>query len=119
MFPFVVEELNKSTVLLVKNPKCIFLTALNSIKDSLADKMNFLGLKSAVLTSDNCKDVLKSEEIKIFFVSPETLKLKMVIQALLSIRASVVLKCIDEAHLFMAWGVEKRNGKTFRPAMQL
>ena len=114
-----VEELNKSTVLLVKNPKCIFLTALNSIKDSLADKMNFLGLKSAVLTSDNCKDVLKSEEIKIFFVSPETLKLKMVIQALLSIRDSVVLKCIDEAHLFMAWGVEKRNGKTFRPAMQL
>ena len=119
LFPFIVQELNRSITLLVKNPKCIFLTALNSIKESLANKMNFLGLKSTVLTSENCKDASKSEEIKILFVSPEVLQQKIVIQALLSIRDSVVIKCVDEAHLFMAWGVEKKNGKTFRPAMQL
>ena len=37
----------------------------------------------------------------------------------MSIRTSIVIKCVDEAHLFFSWGLEKKKGRTFRPAMQL
>ena len=119
MFPYVIEEINRRGVCLIENPKCIFLTALNSIKDSLAKNMCSIGLAATVLTSDNCKEVLKSKTIRVFFVSPETLWQKTVVQELLSVRDSIVLKCIDEVHLFIAWGVEKKGIRTFRPAMQL
>ena len=59
------------------------------------------------------------KEIKIILVSPEVLKLNPVVKSLMDVRSTIVLKCIDEAHLFLSWGIEKKRGKTFRPAMQL
>ena len=48
------------------------------------------------------------------------MKQNCVIKALLGVRKDFVMKCVDEAHLFLAWGTEKKKGKkAFRPAMQL
>ena len=52
-------------------------------------------------------------------MSPEVLKRKEVIKTLMSVRTSIIIKVVDEAHLFFSWGLEKKRGKTFRPAMQL
>ena len=62
---------------------------------------------------------MNSKTIRIVLISPEVLKKKDVIQTLLTVRNSFVIKCIDEAHLFMIWGVQKSKGQSFRPAMQL
>ena len=78
-----------------------------------------MGLSVSVLTSSNANDVLKSADVMIVLISPELLHFKQVVQSLLSVRTSVVIKCIDEAHLFKAWGIDKNKGKNFRPAMQL
>ena len=52
---------NKLNLKLSDSPKCLFLTALNSIKDNLAQKMNSLGLHAAVMTSNNAAEVLNSK----------------------------------------------------------
>ena len=93
--------------------------ALNSIKDSLVQNMKSMGLSAVVMTSANAQDVVASTEVKIILLGPELLKLRSVVQALLSVRETFVIKCVDEAHLFMAWGVETKKGKHFRPAMKL
>ena len=72
-----------------------------------------------MLTSSNAQDVFVSTEVRIVLLGPELLLQRPVIEALLSVRETFVIKCVDEAHLFMAWGVEKKKGKCFRPAMQL
>ena len=72
-----------------------------------------------MLTSDNSKQVLSSSTIKIVFVSPEVLEQTCVVQALLAVKESIILKLVDEAHLFAAWGVQKKKGRSFRPAMRL
>ena len=59
------------------------------------------------------------QEIKIILLSPEVLKRNEVIKSLMDVRSSIILKCVDEAHLFYSWGIEKQKGETFRPAMQL
>ena len=55
-----------------------------------------LGLGAESLTVDNTENVLKSEKIKIVFVSPEMLKTNKTVQALLCYRTSFVIKCIGE-----------------------
>ena len=120
LFPYPVEELNSMLSLdFVRSPKCLLLTALNSIRDSLAQKLQSLGLGAEILSVSNADEILESKEAKIILVSPEVLKQNSVIHALLSVRDSFVVKCVDEAHLFMQWGVAKKGCKTFRPAMQL
>ena len=84
--------------------------------------MEKLGLESEVITQLNVKEVVKSSSVKILFVSPELLKLNEVIQSLISVSASFVIKCIDEAHLFLSWGTKQKNrkkAKAFQPAMLL
>ena len=79
-----------------------------------------LGFDAEIVTVKNVKDVVRSESVHILFISPETLKSDLVIQSLLSVKNDFVIKCVDEAHIFVAWGVEKKKGqKAFRPAMQL
>ena len=95
------------------------MTALNSIKQSLLKGLRDTGLQAEALTSENAREVVKSREIKIILVSPEALKNKRVTEALLSERSAFVIKCVDEAHLFMEWGIQKRKKKSFRPAMKL
>ena len=81
---------------LPENPKVLILTALNSIKDSLAENMMCLGLDASVLTIGNAKQVLESQTVKIVFVSPEVLKQSSTVQALLAVRNTFVLKCIGQ-----------------------
>ena len=120
LFPYLVEELNSvQTTGLSLTPKGLFLTALNSIKNSLAQNMKSFGLNTAVLSVSNATEVVKCKSVRVVFVSPETLKNKWVIQALLSERDCFLIKCIDEAHLFTSWGIEKQKKNIFRPAMQL
>ena len=71
------------------------MTALNSIKDSLSSNMVSLGLSAVVLSNSNL-EVLKSELVKIVFVSPELLKQNSTIQALLNARNAFVIKCIGQ-----------------------
>ena len=101
-------------------PKCLFITALNSIKDSLSQKISDLGLNAEVVIKLNVSEVFKSECVKIFFISPEMLKTNAVIDGLMSVGKDFVIKCVDEAHLFLSWGIVKKKGrKAFRPAMKL
>ena len=55
-----------------------------------------LGLSAVVLSNSNLKEVLKSELVKIVFVSPELLKQNSTIQALLNARNEFVIKCIGQ-----------------------
>ena len=105
---------------LPERPKCLFVTALNSLRESLSKNMKTLRFDSEIITPTNCKAILKSKSTKIFFISPESLKQNCIIQALISVGSDFVIKCIDEVHLFNSWGL-KKNGKfkAFRPAMQL
>ena len=54
-----------------KAPKCLLMTALNSIKQSLLKGLRDTGLQAEALTSENAREVVKSREIKIILVSPE------------------------------------------------
>ena len=120
LFPYLVEELKANLDLnLPANPKCLFLTPLNSIRDSLSKNMKSLGLDAEILTKSNAVEVLKSDTVKILFLSPELLNTQTIIQALLSVSKEFVIKVIDEVHLYLSWGIKKKRGKSFRPAMQL
>ena len=66
-------------------PKCLFITALNSLKDSLSKKISDLGLKTEVVTTLNVSEVFKSESVRIYFISPEMLKTHAVIDGLMSV----------------------------------
>jgi superfamily II DNA helicase RecQ len=86
----------------------------------LSKKISDLGLKTEVVTTLNVSEVFKSESVRIYFISPEMLKTKAVIHGLMSVRNDFVIKCVDEAHLFLNWGIVKKKGrKAFRPAMKL
>ena len=101
-------------------PKCLFVTALNSLRESLSMSMKTLGFDAEIITLTNCKSILKSKSIKIFFISPEMLKQNCIVQALICVGRDFVIKCIDEVHLFNSWGLKKSGKfKAFRPAMQL
>ena len=63
LFPYLVQDLNLKLGLgLPDSPKCLFLTALNSIKESLAQNIKLLGLDVAILTEPNAKEILSSKE---------------------------------------------------------
>ena len=61
--------------------------------------MSQLGLEAVVITQQNVEQILMSETIKIFFLSPELLKSDAVIRALVSVGKDFVIKCIDEAEI--------------------
>lgn len=121
LFPYVVDELRvQHSVLASVQPKCLLLTALNSIRDNILMKIRKMGLDVDIVTSGNVNDLTKSKKIRILLISPEMLSLKSVVQSLMSIREDIVIKCIDEAHLFLRWGMDRSKlEKGFRPAMKL
>ena len=119
LFPYLVEDLKMHhDVDLPSCPKCLFVTALNSIKGSLSMKLSKLGLDAEIITKENADELLTSKNVKVFLVSPEVMKQDKVTRALLCVAKDFVIKCIDEAHLFLSWGMTKRKGgKVFRPSM--
>ena len=120
IFPYLVEDLRKDCLDLPLYPKCLFVTALNSLKSSLSNKMSQLGLEAEVVSQQNVEQILNSKTVKIYFTSPEVLKSPSVIRVLLAFAKDFVIKCVDEAHLFYSWGVKQKKGRNvFRPAMQL
>ena len=63
LFPYVVSDLNEKLNLgLTDSPKCLFMTALNSVKESLANNILSLGLNAAILTGSNAAELLSSKE---------------------------------------------------------
>ena len=102
------------------NPRCLFVTALNSIRDSISSKLSSFGLGVSVVTPENVEQVVLDKSVKVLLVGPEVLAKKSVIQSLLSIKEEVCIKVVDEAHLFVQWSSDKKKGgKVFRPAMDL
>ena len=78
-----------------KNPKVLFITALNSIQLSLLSNVRSLGITCHAATSDNISCILKSNA-SVFFIGPEVFKRPDVTKALLKHRDEFVLKIIDE-----------------------
>ena len=57
-----VSDLNQKLNLgLSDSPKCLFLTALNSVKDSLYHKIMSMGLDVGILTKSNAAEMLNSK----------------------------------------------------------
>ena len=98
MYPEVLNQLNAHGYNFPKNPKSLFVTALNSLQLSLFNNTKSIGLHCDILTGANAEDLLNSTVFTLF-ISPETLKLPEVTRLLLEHRKSFVLKVIDEAHL--------------------
>ena len=98
IFPDILKCLNSSGYNFPKNPKVLFVTALNSLKESLVNNAKTLGLQAEAVTSENLESLIKSD-ISVLFISPEVLKLPAVTRTLIQNRANFVLKCVDEAHL--------------------
>ena len=98
IFPDILKCLNNFGYSFPQQSKVLFVTALNSLKDSLVNNTKALGLNVEAVTSDNL-ELLINSETSVLFISPEVLKLPAVTRMLLHNRASFVLKCVDEAHL--------------------
>ena len=98
ILPSIMKELNTLGYCFPKNPKVLFLTALNSIQMSLMVTMEKIGVACESLNSENAKYLLKNGP-DVIFISPETLKISEVTRVLLEHRSDFVLKIIDEAHL--------------------
>ena len=120
LFPYIAEDLRRRhSVEVPVNPKCLMVTALNSIRGNMAVKLTNLGLAVRVVTSENVESVCQSNGIRILLLSPELLENKLVTQTLLSIKDNFIIKCVDECHLFAFWGSDRSDSKVFRPAMRL
>ena len=98
IYPDILKCLNSFGYNFPKDPKVLFVTALNSLKESLVNNAKTLGLHAEAVTSDNLESLLKSDT-SILFISPEVLKLPAVTRILIQNRTLFVLKCVDEAHL--------------------
>ena len=98
IYPLILDEL-KVMGYEIQSGKVLFTTALNSIKMSMVSNLKNFGIECAALTSETCRQVLASTEVRVVFVSPEVLKMPLVSRALLEHRGSFILKCVDEAHL--------------------
>ena len=98
IFPELLKCLNSYGYSFPPQPKVLFVTALNSLKESLVNNTKTLGLNAEAVTGDNLESLLKSET-SVLFISPEVLKLPAVTKTLIQNRACFVLKCVDEAHL--------------------
>ena len=99
LFPEIIKKLNIAGYNFPENPKVLFVTALNSLQLSLVNNVSTAGeLDCDIVTSDNI-DILINSDTSVLFISPETLKLPAVTEALLLKRKSFVLKVVDECHL--------------------
>ena len=98
IYPDILKCLNRFGYNFPKEPKVLFVTALNSLKQSLVNNVKSLGLRAEAVTSENIEALLKSDT-SVLFISPEVLKLSAVTRVLVQNRTSFVLKCVDEAHL--------------------
>ena len=98
IFPQIVKHLSHLGYKFPPNPKVLFVTVLNSLKLSLVNNAQALGIECAAVTSDNIQGLLESN-VSVLFISPETLKLPSVTKLLLSYRSTFVLKVVDECHL--------------------
>ena len=98
LFPEIIKKLNIAGYNFPENPKVLFVTALNSLQLSLVNNVKALELDCDIVTSDNI-DILINSDTSVLFISPETLKLPAVTEALLLKRKSFVLKVVDECHL--------------------
>ena len=98
LFPEIIKKLNIAGYNFPENPKVLFVTALNSLQLSLVNNVRALELDCDIVTSDNI-DTLMNSDTSVLFISPETLKLPAVTEALLLKRKSFVLKVVDECHL--------------------
>ena len=82
-----------------KNPKVLFITALNSIQSSLRSSLKNLGLKCGIITKSSAESLIPCSDVGVLFIGPEVMQIPTVIKALVDQRASFVCKVIDEAHL--------------------
>ena len=98
IYPDILKCLNSLGYNFPSEPKVLFVTALNSLKESLVNNAKTLGLRAEAVTSDNLEGLLSSDT-SVLFISPEVLKLPTVTRLLIKNRASFALKCVDEAHL--------------------
>ena len=98
IFPQIVKHLNTVGYKFPPNPKLLFVTVLNSLKLSLVNNVQSLGIDCAAVTCDNVQGLLDSN-VSVLFISPETLKLPSVTKLLLTYRSNFVLKVVDECHL--------------------
>ena len=98
ILPSILLELTKVGYEFPPDSKTLFVTQLNSIQLSLLSSMSSLGIKCGGVTSDNVRDLLRSDT-QVLLVGPEVLKQPNVTKMLLGFRTSFVCKVVDEAHL--------------------
>ena len=98
LVPYVMHELNGLGYSYPRNPKIIFLTALDSIKLSLLTSMSKLGLECSDVKIENVVEALDSNSC-VLFISPEIVNLPNVTKELIKARSDIVLKTVDQCHL--------------------
>ena len=98
IYPDILKSLSGFGCGFPSNPKLLFITALNSLQLSLMNNVKSIGIKCDIVTSENLISLINSATT-VFFISPEVLKLPVVVQTLLLHRTNFVLKVVDEAHL--------------------
>ena len=98
MFPEVLKQLRSMGYKFPRNPRTLFVTQLNSIKLSLHNNVQSLGISCESVSNDNVKTLMESDT-SVLFISPEVLKSQEVTKSLLKHRSDFVLKVVDEAHL--------------------
>ena len=98
ILPDIMKKLNSIGYCYPKNPKVLFLTALNSIQISLRVTTEKLGIESCSINTENASYMLENGP-PVILISPESLKQAEVTKALLRYRSDFVLKVVDECHL--------------------
>ena len=99
ILPSVMKELNQLGYSdFPMNGRVLFITAMNSIQQSLVTSMKKLGITCDSVKRDNIKNIF-NQQIQVLFISPETLKQSDVFKHLLQHREDFVLTTFDEAHL--------------------
>ena len=99
ILPLVLKELNGLGYSdIPANGKVLFLTALNSIQESMVSSIRNLFLTCESVTASNVEELLNSD-VSILFIGPEVLQTSSVSSTLLKWRQSFILKAVDEVHL--------------------
>ena len=98
MYPEVLKHLSSMGYEFPRNPRVLFVTQLNSIKLSLLNNVQGLGISCESVSNENVNTLMDSDT-SVLFISPEVLKSQEVTKVLLKHRSDFVLKVVDEAHL--------------------
>ena len=98
IYPEILKLLTSYGYKFPKNPKVLFVTALNSLKLSLVNSTKAMGVACEAVTTENILQLLKSDQ-SVLYISPEVLKSPKITQILLQHRSMFVLKVVDECHL--------------------